>query len=149
MPDKKSKLDGKTSRPDFDRAKGGGKPKQARNYSHGQLVSKIDRYASVAKTGKQKKDMLGLKEGYEQENERKAMNRGARDEHFRQGQRAGIHQMDTLQGLHGQDRETDQRDRNRTAKEAKRYYHRNYSLSKSHREAASKGKGKDITVDKG
>ncbi len=148
MKGKGSKLDGKTSKPGFNKESGADRPKPQRNYSHKQLIEKIDRYASVAKTGKQLKDVLDIKSEYVGRNLKKAENRSVRNNHYRLGARANIHPRETIENLRQQDRQHDQSDRNRVAGEVKAYAHRNYAPSQVFN-AHARERPKDRPLDKG
>ena len=148
MADNKSKLDGKSGRPGFNKA--GGTEKKARprrNYSHRELTDRIDRYASVAKTGRQLRDILDTKKEYLDGNLKKAENRSARNRNYRLGVRAGIHPNESMENLRRQDREQDQGDRNKVAAKVKAYAHRNYTPSQIYNAHAME-KPKDRSIDK-
>lgn len=125
------------------------KSRPRRNYSHRELMGQIDRYTARAKTGKDLKAMTDLKLDYLGDNVAKADARVRRDVYFHKGKRAEIHPGKTAGDMRKQDNERDQADRNEYADLAKTYYHRNYSLSKAHKEAVArskirtKGKGMD------
>lgn len=142
-------MDGKSSKDSF--MKASSKPMPKRNYSHREIVEKTDRFASVAKTGDQKKDMLEIKDNYYLDKEKANVNRFIRNRNFEMGKRAGLHQGRTREDLERQDKVQDQDKRNKTMKAAKTYYHKNYSLSKTFKEAAKKPKTKtrDVSKDKG
>ncbi len=125
------------------------KPTIQRNYSHKELIEKIDRYASVAKAKDQKKEMLDIKERHIKRTQELPGRRFARNLHYQQGIRRSIHPRETLENLNKQDKLQDQRDRNRVVKKAKDYYHKNYSLTKLHSDATKDNKSKDISKDKG
>lgn len=144
MAKSKSRLDGKTSKAAFNKASGSKKKKAHRNYSHKELMDKIDRYASVAKTGRELRDVTDIKKAYVDRNLEKAGNRLVRNHHFRQGIRAGIHPKETLDNLERMDREQDKGDRNAVAGKVKRYVHRNYAPSQLFNANA-----KDRPMDKG
>ena len=59
------------------------------------------------------------------------------------GQKAGIHPRESIERLEQKDKNVDQHARNRVAKKAKDYYHRNYSLSKEYSESVRQTKIKD------
>ena len=123
--------------------------KNVRNYSHKEVVIKSDRYASVAKTGKQQKDMQEIKDQYFKRSLEKQVNRGERDRNLRMGIDAHIHRRDVLERQEKQDKVIDQSDRNKTMKKAKEYYQRNYSTTKAFKEVNKKPKVKSKGMDKG
>lgn len=139
-------MNDKSIKKDFGKASK--KPTVQRNYSHKELVEKIDRYATVAKTEDQKKEMLDIKDKYIKRSQELPGRRFARNLHYQQGIRASIHTRETLKSFDKQDKLQDQRDRNRVVKQAKEYYHKNYSLTKLHGEVAKDNKSKEISKDR-
>jgi len=85
-------MDGKTSKPAFDKARTNKKSVPRRNYTHKELIMKTDAYASVAKTKEQEKEMLDLKDEYYVDKEKTVVNRFVRNRNFEMGKRAGLHQ---------------------------------------------------------
>ena len=126
-------------------------PQKQRNYSNEEVVKKTDHMASVAKTAEQKKEMLDIKDRYFQRSLKKQANRGERRHNLEMGIRAGIHPRGVIEREDAQNKIADQQDRNRTVKEAKNYYHRNYSLSKEFKDPKPrrKVKTKNKGMDKG
>ncbi len=122
--------------------------KVKRNYSHKQLMSKLETYKSIAKTGEQQKFMNTQKEAYLKKNNKKVHDRMERNYNATMGIQVGIHDRNIVPQLMSNDKKIDQDDRNKVAKNAKSYYHRNYSVSKDFAKKASadktKGKEKDI-----
>ncbi len=148
MAGKKSKLDGKTGKTEFNKASGAGKVKKPhRNYSHKELLDKMDRYSSVAKTGRQLRDTTDMKKEYLERNLQKADRRLVRNHHYRMGIKKDIHPKETLENLRQQDKEQDQRDRNKVADKVKDYTHRNYTPSQIFNAHAPE-KPKDMSIDK-
>ncbi|MCB0518507.1 MAG: hypothetical protein H6577_10015 [Lewinellaceae bacterium] len=149
MAAKFSKLDGKTSKPGFTKASGSDKqPKAHRNYSHNEVMDKLDRYASVAKTGKELKDVLDMKKEYVDTNLKKAENRAVRNYYYRMGARAEIHPRETLENLQRADKDQDQWDRDAVAERAGNYARRNYAPPQMFN-AHARDMAKDRPIDKG
>lgn len=139
----------KSSKSDFNKAKGSTEKKNEPDYSHKQVIEKTDMYAKFAKTGEQQKNMRDIKDKYVKRKEELQQRRYTRNRNYFLGRDANIHPEETLKRLERQDKQQDQRMRNRTMKEAKSYYHRNYSLSKTtFKETANKTKTKDQSMDK-
>lgn len=119
-----------------------------RNYSEREVVVKIDRFSSVAKTAKQKNKMLKIRQEYYAGKEKTAVHRFIRNKNFELGKRAGLHSTKTMEDLQLQDKTQDQNRRNTTMEKAKTYYHKNYSLSKRHKETVQKSKTKPKEISK-
>lgn len=148
MADKASKLDGKTSVPEFNKASGADIPKPQRNYSHQEVHEKLDRYASVVKTGKELKDTLGMKMEYVDDNLKKAENRARRNHFYKMGMKAEIHPHETLKKLKEMDKQQDQWDRNSVAERVGDYVRRNYTPPQMFN-ANAKDMSKEKPMDKG
>jgi len=140
-------MDGKTSKPAFDKARTNKKTMPRRNYTHKELIMKTDAYASVAKTKEQEKEMLDIKNEYYVDKEKTNVNRFVRNRNFEMGKRAGLHQGKTIEDLERQNKVVDQGKRNKAMDKAKTYYYKNYSLPKIHKEAVERSKSKDISKD--
>ena len=141
-------MEGKTRKPRFNKASGFVKLQRHSNYAHKHLIQKIDHYAHFAKTAQQQKDMLSIKAHYVVRKEQlQRVRYGQRTSNYLLGIRTGIHPKSTLERLGLQDKQQDQRTRNHTAKDAKNYYHRNYSLSKSFKETLNRTKSKERDKD--
>lgn len=148
MAAKASKLDGKTSVPEFNKASGADVPKAQRNYSHKELTEKLDRYASVAKSGKELKDTLDMKKEYVDGNVKKADNRARRNHFYKMGMKAEIHPHETLKNLDKLDKEQDQWDRNTVAERVGDYARRNYTPTQKFN-ANAKDMSMEKPMDKG
>ncbi len=122
------------------------KPVIHKNYTHWQLLKKINLYKSLAKTKEQKKVVEKIKGEYETKEQKKPGNRFARKIHFEQGKSAMIHPQETKKNLENQYIKQDQRERNKLALKAKNFYHKNYSVSKAFN---AKPKPKTKSMDKG
>ena len=142
-------MEDKTIKDDFNFASKKPETTPKRNYSHKEVIEKIDAMASVRKTDKQKEEMLRIKDKYVERVTQGGVNRVVRRRNYQMGIAAGIHPRETLERLETLDRIQDQRLRNKTMAKAKDYYHRNYSISKEFRTANPRGRNRDMDMDRG
>jgi len=101
-----------------------------KNYTHHQLLDQLDRYAARAKTKEQRDEILKRKEKYKKHHDRKHINEASRPVNFKAGQDIGLHAHITPYEMHQQELDIEQSKRNSIAREARKFYHKNYSASK-------------------
>ena len=126
-------MEGKTGRKHFSRN---------RNYSHKEVVEKLDYLAAVAKPWKQQKEMLNMKDDYLAREKRKESSRPLKYLRYQQERENEERLWDKFRNLCMVDKELDRRYRIKIVKSAKKIYRRNFSLSKKFKTAAIKGKSK-------
>lgn len=102
-----------------------------KNYSRKELYQKLNNYALTARNGKDFSFMQELKDEYEAKISKKDTAALKRNYHFNHAKSKGLHQKISLKKLEEDRAISDQQDRNNAVKEAKQYYHQNYSLKKS------------------
>ena len=133
-----------------------------KEYTHDDVMGKTQNMITAARTPEQRKVIHDIQQGYEAIQARKDQSRIDRNAKFAMGLRAGIHPGKSYDDLLRDDHKRDQIDRNQVMKEAKDYYHQNYSLRKSFRsrmrkdqlkskakDAMNKANNKGKEIDKG
>lgn len=118
-----------------------------KDYTPKEVMDKTTNMIAAARTPEQRKVIYDLQQGYKTAREKKEASRNDRNLKFAMGIRKGLHQNKTLTDLQRSDKIQDQFDSREVMREAKGYYHRNYSLRKTYRakmrKDALKGKAKD------
>jgi len=129
------------NRDNFNKLNGNQKINSHRNYTHWELLEKIDKYERFTKTKEDRDKLLKAKADYIKRNEKKVLNRARRDEVFAMGWNRGISRDKTHLDLYEGDKLQDERDRQKLAKSMKGHYHKNFSLSRGFKRTINKNKG--------
>jgi|GEM_PF-3708703 len=102
-----------------------------KDYSRKDMYQKLNNYTLTAKNGKDLSFIQELKDKYEEKISKKDASTLKRNYYFNHAKSKGLHQNVSINKLEEDRALSDQRDRNNTVKEARQYYHQNYSLKKS------------------
>lgn len=91
----------------------------------------LQNYTRIAKKDSPHRGkMEEMKKKYSKAAEKRNANHIRRVQNFRSGQEAGLHSEQTLEQFISQERSIDQNLRDKTVKNAKKYYHKNFSTTK-------------------
>lgn len=113
--------------------------------SEKELHHKLDTFEQLAEEPKDKFAVMRFRNNYLDAKERVASKNGIQREHFLQGVDKGIHKDDDIKNLDNNIRLEDQQQKKDSLKEAKDYYHTNYSLTiKFSEKTLSKEKNKQM-----
>ncbi len=120
---------------------------QERAISEKELHENLNTFEQLAEEPKDKFSVMRFRNNYLDAKERAVDRNGAQREHFQQGVQKGIHPEQDIEKLETNKRLEYQQLKKDTMKEAKDYYHTNYSLTVKFTEKTVV-KSKDIPLDK-
>ncbi|MDF1864396.1 MAG: hypothetical protein P1U70_06160 [Saprospiraceae bacterium] len=129
------------------------KIKAPRNYDAHEVEKKLDNYTAVAIKKEHKGKMKQIKNNYLEAKKYTDYNSGARSKFFEDGKKVGLHYNVSETDFQKSAAKTEQAKRNKTVKEAKEFYHRNYSLKVNSQKyfpnKVKQHKNKNVSKDKG
>lgn len=119
-----------------------------KDVSEKELFDRIENISKVAPSNQLRFETLSYRHVYFEQMRIWESSRTQRDMNFIDGQQVGLHQNYSLDNMHQQEAERQQRHRDGVMTEVKTHYHQNYSLSRSFRQVSiQKDKPKEMERD--
>ena len=129
----------------FNKASGTLKPKKQKNYTHKQLIQKLEVYEKVIKEPKGKSEIDATRRLYNAKRRRNYELRGKQNALFLEGRKVGLHYGKSVEGLERNRNLEDEKTRREVVRKGRAIYRRHSTLSKQFKAKAkvkTRGKGK-------